>query len=460
MFASMNQINEWVAGLLPFTETAMLVLLLGGGLFLALYSRLRPYRYFRHAIDITRGKYDKEGATGEVSHLQALSAAIASTVGLGNISGVAIAVYLGGPGVIFWIWMVAILGMAIKYYSCSLAVMFRGVDSNGVAQGGPMYYMTKGLGKIGTPLAVFYALMGMIGYLAIFQANQFTQTFMVVVNPNENLIDLGSAFAWKAIVGLVLAAITATVIFGGVQKIAQVATRVVGPMVGFYLLAVAAVLFMNFDAIGPSFGLIFKEAFNLNTAVSGGLWGVIILGARRAMFSNEAGLGSAPMYHGQSKTDEPVQEGLVAMLGPFIDTIVVCTLTALVILISGAHLEAETNGILMTLIAFKKTLFGWGDVLLMIAVTSFALSTILTYSYYGVKSLSYLTNARIAKGFNYFYIITIVIAAVASVDLVVNLMDLAYSLMLIPNMIAVLWLAPHVNRSAKDYFERYKMGRL
>ena len=456
----MNQINEWVAGLLPFTETAMLVLLLGGGLFLALYSRFRPYRYFRHAIDITRGKYDKEGATGEVSHLQALSAAIASTVGLGNISGVAIAVYLGGPGVIFWIWMVAILGMAIKYYSCSLAVMFRGVDSNGVAQGGPMYYMTKGLGKIGTPLAVFYALMGMIGYLAIFQANQFTQTFMVVVNPNETLIDLGSAFAWKAIVGLVLAAITATVIFGGVQKIAQVATRVVGPMVGFYLLAVAAVLFMNFDAIGPSFGLIFKEAFNLKTAVSGGLWGVIILGARRAMFSNEAGLGSAPMYHGQSKTDEPVQEGLVAMLGPFIDTIVVCTLTALVILISGAHLEAETNGILMTLIAFKKTLFGWGDVLLMIAVTSFALSTILTYSYYGVKSLSYLTNARIAKGFNYFYIITIVIAAVASVDLVVNLMDLAYSLMLIPNMIAVLWLAPHVNRSAKDYFERYKMGRL
>ena len=456
----MNQINEWVAGLLPFTETAMLVLLLGGGLFLALYSRFRPYRYFKHAIDITRGKYDKEGATGEVSHLQALSAAIASTVGLGNISGVAIAVYLGGPGVIFWIWMVAILGMAIKYYSCSLAVMFRGVDSNGVAQGGPMYYMTKGLGKIGTPLAVFYALMGMIGYLAIFQANQFTQTFMVVVNPNETLIDLGSAFAWKAIVGLVLAAITATVIFGGVQKIAQVATRVVGPMVGFYLLAVAAVLFMNFDAIGPSFGLIFKEAFNLNTAVSGGLWGVIILGARRAMFSNEAGLGSAPMYHGQSKTDEPVQEGLVAMLGPFIDTIVVCTLTALVILISGAHLEAETNGILMTLIAFKKTLFGWGDVLLMIAVTSFALSTILTYSYYGVKSLSYLTNARIAKGFNYFYIITIVIAAVASVDLVVNLMDLAYSLMLIPNMIAVLWLAPHVNRSAKDYFERYKMGRL
>jgi len=231
-------------------------------------------------------------------------------------------------------------------------------------------------------------------------------------------------------------------------------------MVGFYFIAVAVVLVMNADAILPSFGLILSEAFNFETAISGGLWGVIILGARRAMFSNEAGLGSAPMYHGQSKTDEPVQEGLVAMLGPFIDTIVVCTLTALVILISGAHLEAETNGILMTLIAFKKSLFGWGDVLLMIAVTSFALSTILTYSYYGVKSLSFLTNARIAKGFNYFYILTIIVAAIASVDLVVNLMDLAYSLMLIPNMIAVLLLAPRVNRAAKDYFARYHSNQL
>jgi alanine or glycine:cation symporter, AGCS family len=456
----MNTINELISGLLPYTEGAMLTLLLGGGLFLALYSGFKPYRYFKHAIDITRGKYDKEGATGEVSHWQALSAAIASTVGLGNISGVAIAVYLGGPGVIFWIWMTAILGMAIKYYSCSLAVMFRGVDSSGVAQGGPMYYMTKGLGRFGSPLAIFYALMGMIGYLAIFQANQFTQTFMEVVKPNETLIDLGSALAWKAIIGLVLASITATVIFGGVQKIAQVATRIVPPMVGFYLLAVLFVLATNLDGILPAFKLILTEAFTIKTAVSGGLWGVIILGARRAMFSNEAGLGSAPMYHGQSKTDEPVQEGLVAMLGPFIDTIVVCTLTALVILISGAYLEAETNGILMTLIAFKKTLFGWGDVLLMIAVTAFALSTILTYSYYGVKSLSFLAGTTIGKGFNYFYIVTIVIAAVASVDLVVNLMDLAYALMLIPNMIAVLLLAPRVNRAATDYFARYKAGKL
>ncbi len=456
----MNAINDLIAALLPYTEGAMLILLLGGGLFLALYSRFTPYRNFKHAIKITRGKYDKEGATGEVSHWQALSAAIASTVGLGNISGVAIAVYLGGPGVIFWIWMTALLGMAIKYYSCSLAVMYRGIDSEGVAQGGPMYYMTRGLGKLGSPLAIFYAIMGMIGYLAIFQANQFTQTFMEVVRPNETIVDLGSAFAWKALIGVVLASITATVIFGGVQKIAQVATRIVPPMVGFYLLAILFVLATNAEGILPAFKLILTEAFNFETAVTGGLWGVIILGARRAMFSNEAGLGSAPMYHGQSKTDEPVQEGLVAMLGPFIDTIVVCTLTALVILISGAYLEAETNGILMTLIAFKKTLFGWGDVLLMIAVTAFALSTILTYSYYGVKSLSFLAGNKIGKGFNYFYIITIIIAAIASVDLVVNLMDLAYALMLIPNMIAVLLLAPKVNEAASDYFKRFKESKL
>ena len=232
-------------------------------------------------------------------------------------------------------------------------------------------------------------------------------------------------------------------------------------MVLIYFVAVLFVLLSNLGAILPSFKLIITEAFNFETAIQGGIWGVVILGARRAMFSNEAGLGSAPMYHGQSKTDEPIQEGLVAMLGPFIDTIVVCTITALVILLSGAYLETETNGILMTLIAFKKTLFGFGDVILMIVVSAFALSTIFTYSYFGVKSLSYLTrSAKVGKYFNYFYIITIVIAAIASVDLVVNLMDLAYSLMLIPNMIAVLLLSPKVNAAAKSYFNRFKANQL
>ncbi|WP_425234529.1 alanine/glycine:cation symporter family protein [Ulvibacterium sp.] len=451
----METFNDFLSAMLPYTEWAMLILLIGGGLFLVFKSRFLPYRYFGHAIAITAGKHDKEEAKGDVSHLQALSAAVAATVGLGNISGVAIAIYMGGPGVVFWIWITAIIGMCIKFYSCSLSIMFRGEDSEGKLQGGPMFYIIQGIGQKAKPLASFFCIAGLFGFLGVFTANQFTQTFMNVVRPDENLIILGD-FNWKLIVGIILALITSFVIFGGLKKIAKVASTLVPFMVLLYFLAVLVVMMTNTSEIGPSLKLIFTEAFNLDTMVKGGLWGLIILGVRRAMFSNEAGLGSAPMYHGQTKTDEPVQEGLVAMLGPFIDTIVVCTLTAIVIILSGAYLEAESNGILMTLIAFKKTLFGFGDVLLMVIVSAFALSTLFTYSYYGVKCLSFLTNAKIGKYYNWYFVGTIVFAAVASVDLVINLIDLAYALMVIPNMLAVLYLSPKVNQQMKIYFEKRK----
>lgn len=453
----MEIINDFLSGMIPYAEKAMFVLLIGGGLFLMFYSKFLPYRYFRHAIGITMGKYDDPNAKGEVSHLQALSSAVAATVGLGNISGVAIAIYMGGPGVVFWIWMTALIGMCIKFYSCSLAIMYRGEDSEGKLQGGPMFYITKGMGKKAKPLATFFCVAGLFGFLGVFTANQFTQTFMNVVNPNETLYALGD-FNWKLITGIFLAIITSFVIFGGLKKIAKVATTIVPFMVVVYFIAVAAVMFMNASEIWPSFKLILTEAFNFKTAVTGGFMGLMILGVRRAMFSNEAGLGSAPMYHGQSKTDEPIQEGLVAMLGPFIDTIIVCTLTAIVIILSGAYLEAESNGIVMTLIAFKRELFGYGDILLMVIVAAFALSTLFTYSYYGVKSLSFLTNAKIGKYYNWYFVATIVFAAVASVDLVINLIDLAYALMVIPNMIAVLYLAPKVNKAMKVYFANLKKG--
>ncbi len=451
----MDAINDFLSSMLTYTEWAMLILLIGGGLFLTFYSKFLPYRYFGHAIAITSGKYDDKAAKGDVSSLQALSAAVAATVGLGNISGVAIAIYMGGPGVIFWIWMTALLGMAIKFYSCSLAIMFRGEDSEGSLQGGPMYYITKGMGQKAKPLAVFFSIAGLFGFLGVFTANQFTQTFMNVVKPSETLFVMDE-FNWKLTIGIVLAIITSFVIFGGLKKIAKVATAIVPFMVLVYFLAVAVVMVMNASEILPSLQLIFTEAFNFNTAVTGGFWGLVILGVRRAMFSNEAGLGSAPMYHGQSKNDEPIREGLVAMLGPFIDTIVVCTLTAVVIILSGAYLEAESNGIIMTLIAFEKSLFGVGDVLLMVIVAAFALSTLFTYSYYGVKSLSFLTNAKIGRYYNWFFVAMIVLAAIATVDLVINLIDLAYALMVIPNMIAVLWLAPKVNKAAKTYFQKIR----
>ncbi|CAM3578525.1 alanine/glycine:cation symporter family protein [Zobellia roscoffensis] len=450
----MDTINDFISAALPYTEWPMFLLLIGGGLFLVFYSKFLPYRYFGHAIAITAGKYDNDKAEGDVSSFQALSAAVAATVGLGNISGVAIAIHDGGPGVVFWIWVTALIGMCIKFYSCSLAIMFRSTDSDGKLQGGPMYYITQGLGPKAKPLALFFAVCGLFGFLGVFTANQFTETFMSVVEPNETIANFGD-FNWQLGIGVVLAVVTSFVIFGGLSKIAKVASAIVPFMVLVYLVAVVVVMVLNASQIIPSLKLIITEAWNFKTVVTGGFWGLVIIGVRRAMFSNEAGLGSAPMYHGQSKTDNPIKEGLVAMLGPFIDTILVCTFTAVVIILSGAYLE-DGSGIVMTLSAFETTLFGYGDILLMVIVTAFAFSTLFTYSYYGVKCLSFLTNAKIGKFYNWYFVLMIVFAAVASLDLVKNLIDLSYALMVIPNMIAVLLLAPKVNSEAKKYFQRLK----
>ncbi|GAB5476371.1 MAG: sodium:alanine symporter family protein [Maribacter sp.] len=453
-FEIMEILNTILAKANDFANWPMFVLLIGGGLFLAFYSKLLPYRFFGHAIAIVRGKYDDKNAKGDVSSLQALSAAVAATVGLGNISGVALAIHRGGPGVVFWIWMTALIGMCIKFYSGSLSIMFRGEDSEGKLQGGPMFYITQGLGKKWKPLATFFCIAGMFGFLGVFTANQFTETFVNVIKPSETFFQM-SEFNWKLTIGIVLAIITSFVIFGGLSKIAKVATAIVPAMVMIYLVAVILVMVMNSSQVLPSLKLIFSEAWNFNTIVTGGFWGLVIVGVKRAMFSNEAGLGSAPMYHGQSKNDEPIREGLVSMLGPFIDTILVCTFTAIVIILSGAYLE-DTDGIVMTLSAFRTTLFGYGDYLLMIIVAAFALSTLFTYSYYGVKCLSFLTNAKIGKYYNHYFVITIVLAAVVSLDFVTYLIDLSYALMVIPNMIAVLLLAPKVNVAAKTYFAKLK----
>ncbi len=453
-FDLMKAINDFLSWVLPYTEWPMFILLIGGGLFLVFYSKFVPYRYFGHAIAVVSGKYDDKNAKGDVSSFQALSAAVAATVGLGNISGVAIAIHDGGPGVVFWIWMTALLGMGIKFYSGSLAIMFRDTDSDGKLQGGPMFYITRGMGKWARPMAVFFSICGLFGFLGVFTANQFTEAFMGVVKPQETLF-MASEFNWKLGIGFLLAIITSIVIFGGLSKIAKVASAIVPFMVGVYLIAVIFVMANNAVQVLPALKMIFVEAWNFDTIVTGGFWGLVIVGVRRAMFSNEAGLGSAPMYHGQSRNDEPTKEGLVAMLGPFIDTIMVCTFTAVVIILSGAYLE-DGSGITMTMSAFEKTLYGFGDILLMVIVTAFALSTLFTYSYYGVKCLSFLTTPKIGKWYNVFFVVMVVFATVASLDLVKNLIDLSYALMVIPNMIAVLYLAPKVNAASKQYFIKKK----
>lgn len=448
----MENFTKFISFITGYTEWIMLFLVIGGGLLLVFSSKFKPYRHFRHAIQVVSGKFDKKEDAGEVSHFQALASVVASTVGLGNISGVAIAIYMGGPGVVFWMWMTAVIGMCIKFYSCGLAILYRTKDDQGNVQGGPMYYMVNGLGKWGKPLAVFFSIAVLFGVLPMFTANQLTQSIIEVAKP-ERFLAL-SEFQWRLTIGIILVIATSIVIFGGLKKIVRVASGLVPFMVAIYMLAAIFILLTNLSEILPSLKLIFAEAFNFGTAVKGGFAGLIVLGVRRAVFSNESGLGTAPMYHGQSKTNEPVQEGLVAMLGPFIDTIIVCTITALIIIISGTYVGTSDNGILLTLRAFEKLLYGFGDELLLILVIVFGISTLFTYSYYGTKSLSFLVGNKIGNYYNHIYILSIIFAATASVELVVGFIDLAFALMSIPNMIAVVVLAPKINQAMKAYFAK------
>ncbi|MCH7403050.1 alanine/glycine:cation symporter family protein [Belliella kenyensis] len=432
-------------------DTPMLVLLMGGGFILFVYSGFLPFRRLGHAIKLVQGKYDDQNMPGQISSRQALSAAIAATVGLGNISGVAIAINMGGPGAIFWMWMSAFVGMATKYFSCSLAIMFRGKDSNGEIQGGPMYVIEEGMGKKWKPLAVLFSVAGVLGLLSIFQANQLTTVIRsVLLEPNN--LDYGESTKWMLGIGMMI--IVAGVILGGIKRIALVASRLVPFMVGLYFVTVIIILIQYIGNVPEMLSLIITDAFTGESVLGGAVGAVIVIGARRAAFSNEAGIGTAPMVHGASKNNEPVREGMIAMLGPFIDTVVVCTLTALVILLTGVWESTENDGVRLTLSAFEMALPGFGKYLLMIAVLVFALSTMFTYSYYGHKCFNYLFGAKRADYYNYFYLVTIVAGAVVSLEVVVSFIDGMYAIMAIPTMISTIYLAPKVKAATKDYFNR------
>ncbi len=440
--------------------TPLLVLLLGGGLFFTVYSRFVPFRYLKHSIDVLRGKYDNPDDPGEISHFEALSSAIAATVGMGNIGGVAIAITTGGPGALFWMWISAFLGMATKFFSCTLAILYRGHDSEGNIQGGPMYFIEEGLGKKWKPMAVFFCIAGLIGPLPIFQANQLTQIFRDVVLIPNNIIQ-EETFAVNLICGLVITAIVSLVIFGGIKRIASVASKMVPGMVVIYVVSVLYILFAHIQDIPACFALILGDAFTGDAIVGGVVGSVIVIGSKRAAFSNEAGIGTAPMVHGAAKTKEPVQEGLVAMLGPFIDTIIVCTMTALAILITNVWQTTEADGVTLTVRAFNSVIpYNLGGYLLVISVFTFSFSSLFTLSYYGTKCFSYLVGARYAHYFNYFYALSIILGAVASIGAVISLVDGMYALMAYPNMIACLLLAPKVKQAANDYFGRLKNQKL
>jgi AGCS family alanine or glycine:cation symporter len=428
--------------------TPLLVLLVGGGLYFAIYSRFLPYRHLVHAVGIMLGRYDTPGEPGELTHAQALAAALSGTLGLGNIAGVALAIVAGGPGAVFWMWVSALVGIATKFFTCSLGIMYRGHDSLGQLQGGPQYIIREALPRPFYPLAILFSAAGLIGTLPMFQANQLTALM------RETMAAGTDPQLFNLLTGCVIASIVAAVVFGGLSRVAKVSVAVLPTMALIYFGMTIYVLFQHSSEIPGLFALIFREAFNPQ-AFGGGLMGVILIGISRGTFSNEAGLGTEVMAHGAAKTSEPIREGLVATLGPIIDTLIVCTCTALVILASGLwQSPGELNGVAMTLSALQAEMGIVAVFLLTIVVLILSLTTMFAGWYYGAKCFGFLVGAEYQHWFRYFFIGTILFGSTVSIDVVFNLIVGAYGLMAIPTMVATLMLSGRVMEAAKIYFSK------
>ncbi len=440
----------------------LVFLLVGTGLFLTIAMGFPQIRGFMHAIQVVRGKYSDPDAPGEISHFEALATALSATVGLGNIAGVAVAIKMGGPGATFWMIVTGLLGMATKYSECSLAIMHRTIDPDGKVQGGPMYYIKRGLFSgntklqklISSPLAMFFAFACMcatFGAGNMFQSNQVAS----ILNDKFQISTI--------LTGAVLAVLTAVVILGGIKRIGSVTSKLVPFMGGLYVLGALAVIFMNFEKVPSMFAQIFGDAFS-GTAAAGGFTGiavreVIMQGVKRGCFSNEAGLGSSPIAHSAASTSEPIREGIVALLEPFVDTVVICTLTALVILLSGQWMTPGLEGVNLTAASFDSVLPGFGSIFVPIAVFLFAYSTLLSWSYYGEQAVDYLTggkgNKKLIICYKLFYCFLAFLGANASLQMVLNFSDMMLGLMVFPNLIAVIFMIPKLRAETKRYFKKY-----
>ncbi len=337
--------------------------------------------------------------------------------------------------------------------------MYRGRDTNGEIQGGPMYWMVVGLGEKWKPLAIFFAVIAMVAVLPLFQANQLTQVICDIYLAPQGI---ETGILTKTIVGIILSAIVGLVVVGGIKRIGEVAGKMVPVMVVVYVLAVMYIVLSNISELIPSLKLIFTDAFSASNykgePLFGGVLGALIItGVRRAAFSNEAGMGTAPMAHGAAKTNEPIREGLVAMLGPIIDTLIVCTMTALALIVTGVWHTSSAQGISLTAQAFEQSI-PYGDYVLMICVLFFSLSTMFAFPYYGMKCMNFLFGANRAHYYNYIVLVLIVAGSVSAMNTIVNIIDVAYALMAFPTMITALILSPKVKAAAKDYFRRYNAG--
>ena len=443
--------TEFLSATVDFVWGLPLVLFLFGANFILLWhSKFLPLSGVWHAIKLL-GHKEKSSAEGQISHFQTFCNAIAATVGLGNISGVAIAVSQGGPGTVFWMWFAAIIGMNTKFFECSSALMFRGKDYRGEVQGGAMYTIPKVFSSRWTWLAMMFATCGMIGTLSMFQINQL----------GSYITEQYSVPGWQS--GVFFAVITMWVLRGGLKRLSDTCSAIVPVMSVVYVVTCLVILAKHIDIIPSVIADIFRHAFTAQSALYGtlsyGIIHVMVTGIKRATFSNEAGLGTAPMAHSNSKTNEPISEGYVAMLGPLLDTLVVCTLTALVILVSFPDELPKLNGIRMTMAAFESNLGGAGRHLLGISILLFAYSTMLGMANYNEKCWDYIFRGRWGMGKNAFqawYILTILLGSVLAMENVLNLIDIAYALMTIPNILVTVAVAPQVKAALKDYNRRLR----
>ena len=464
---AMRPVADVVAGFIFYAVPAfgtdiplIVVWLIAGGVFFTGYLRFINLRGFGHALALVGGRYAKEGDPGEISQFQALTTAVSGTVGIGNIAGVAVAITMGGPGAAFWLLVAGLLGMSTKFAECTLGVRYRRIHEDGSVSGGPMYYLERGLAelrlpRIGRALGLFYAFAMVFGCLGIgnmFQSNQ-AAAILISVTGGE-----ASYFADKAwLIGVILALAVGLVIIGGIRSIAQTTSRLVPGMALLYVISALTILAMNSDALPGALLAIWHGAFSAE-GVAGGAVGALITGFRRAVFSNEAGLGSAAIAHATAKTPEPASEGHVALLEPFIDTVVICSMTALVIVTTvyePGMSGAGVSGIELTTRAFASAL-SWSPIPLSIAAVLFAFSTMIAWSYYGLKAFTYLVgHHRWADlGFKIFFLCFVVIGSSVQLNAVVDLSDALVFVVAIPNLLGLYLLAPLIRKELQHYEQK------
>ena len=430
-----------------------------GAVFFTIKMNFINVRGFKHSIELLQGKFDDPNDKGEVSHFQALTTALSATVGLGNIASVAVAITLGGPGATFWMIIAGLLGMSTKFTECTLGVKYRIIDAEGNVSGGPMYYLTKGLdkrnlAKLGKVLAVLFSVLAILASFGggnMFQANQ---AFAQVQGQFPILAGHGFWF------GLGMAVLVGVVIIGGIKSIARVTEKVVPFMAVLYVGAALVILGIHYAEIPAAFKLIFSSAFNADS-MYGGFIGVLMMGFKRASFSNEAGVGSAAIAHAAVKTNEPVSEGFVALLEPFVDTVVICTMTALVIVITGRYTGYDLEGAQLTSSAFESTI-SWFPSLLTVAVFLFAFSTMISWSYYGLKAWTFLfgESKKMANAYKLFFLGFIIVGASSTLGAVMDFSDMMILAMAFPNVIGLYLMASEVKDDMKDYMDRVKSGAI